>query len=227
MRGYAICTEPRSGSTLLCRLLESTGVLGRPMEFFNPESVKDTWGIADYPLDAEGQIGVIPRLGATPNGVYGVKVFSRDAEAHVATRWMQRLPGLSLIYLERVDMLGQAISHVRAAQTRQWAAVQPEQAQPYYDRAQIMDRLTRLGAANARWRLFFARNGLRVLTLFYEQITQTPQGAVDAVALAIGVDGPVPIDPNRFPRLTIQRDALNEEWRGRFVSESRDLTVFP
>jgi LPS sulfotransferase NodH len=106
-------------------------------------------------------------------------------------------------------------------------ATQPQRATPYYDRAQITAELERLALANARWRYFFARNGLPVLNLFYEQLTQHPEAAVDAIARAMGVEGPVPVDPSQFAQLTVQRDALSDEWRARFVAESRDLTVFP
>src|ERR1700759_375295 len=33
-RAYLVCATPRSGSTLLCELLRSTGVAGRPLEHF-------------------------------------------------------------------------------------------------------------------------------------------------------------------------------------------------
>src|SRR3712207_7978474 len=33
-RSYLVCATPRSGSTLLCHLLEQTGVAGRPEEYF-------------------------------------------------------------------------------------------------------------------------------------------------------------------------------------------------
>ena len=33
-RSYLVCATPRSGSTLLCRLLDQTGVAGRPEEYF-------------------------------------------------------------------------------------------------------------------------------------------------------------------------------------------------
>jgi trehalose 2-sulfotransferase len=39
-RSYLVCATPRSGSTLLCRSLESTGVAGRPREYF--EALKET-----------------------------------------------------------------------------------------------------------------------------------------------------------------------------------------
>jgi trehalose 2-sulfotransferase len=39
-RSYLVCATPRSGSTLLCRSLERTGVAGRPREYF--EALKET-----------------------------------------------------------------------------------------------------------------------------------------------------------------------------------------
>jgi LPS sulfotransferase NodH len=48
VRSYAICSTPRSGSTLLCELLKSTGVAGRPEEYF--EACADT-GLPPHPRD--------------------------------------------------------------------------------------------------------------------------------------------------------------------------------
>jgi LPS sulfotransferase NodH len=106
-RGYAICCEPRSGSVYLCQLLASTGVLGNPTEYFNADTLRAR-GVADYPADKEGQLAQIPRLGATPNGVYGVKVFSRDADAGKEVRWAERLPRLSTCSARRSRTCGRA-----------------------------------------------------------------------------------------------------------------------
>ncbi|MEL6981932.1 MAG: Stf0 family sulfotransferase, partial [Actinomycetota bacterium] len=38
---YVICTSPRSGSTLLCTLLASTGVAGNPDSWFHRPSLDD------------------------------------------------------------------------------------------------------------------------------------------------------------------------------------------
>ena len=38
-RSYVICTTPRSGSTLLCQLLASTGKSGNPDSWFHQPSV--------------------------------------------------------------------------------------------------------------------------------------------------------------------------------------------
>jgi trehalose 2-sulfotransferase len=128
-RGYAVCTERRSGSIFLCQLLASTGVLGAPTDFFDDVVVKQR-GVADYPSDPEAQLAAIPRLGSTPNGVYGLKLFSRHFDAVRHTRWAERLPRLSFIHLTRLDVVGQAISHVRAMQTQQWTARRQAQAEP-------------------------------------------------------------------------------------------------
>jgi LPS sulfotransferase NodH len=52
LKGYAICATPRSGSNFLSQLLESTGRLGRPLEYFNGPARRElTW--PDYPEAAE------------------------------------------------------------------------------------------------------------------------------------------------------------------------------
>ena len=44
MKGYAICTTIRSGSTWLSELLASTGQLGRPAEYFSTKFQKRILG---------------------------------------------------------------------------------------------------------------------------------------------------------------------------------------
>jgi LPS sulfotransferase NodH len=74
IRGYTICTTPRTGSNFLCELLSSTGVLGRPREYFNGAG-RRLHDDPTYPDDPAGQFRRILTMGATPNGVYGLKVF--------------------------------------------------------------------------------------------------------------------------------------------------------
>ncbi len=45
---YALCTSPRSGSTLLCKLLAATGVAGNPDSYFHRPSIS-SW-LADLGL---------------------------------------------------------------------------------------------------------------------------------------------------------------------------------
>lgn len=57
-RSYVVCATPRSGSTLLCELLKSTGVAGRPEEYF--EARYET-GLPPHPGD---YLAGLPRTGA-------------------------------------------------------------------------------------------------------------------------------------------------------------------
>ena len=224
-RGYVICTEPRSGSIYLCQLLASTGVLGVPTEYFNVETMR-LRGHADYPTDPEAQLAAIAELGATPNGVYGLKIFSRQFRAVAATRWAERLPSLSFLHLTRLDALGQAISHVRAMQTQQWTARSTTRGAPRYDFSGIKNELVRLLNAQAGWSHYLARNGVPVLHIAYEQMIAAPQQTADAVARFVGLGEPASVDPSQL-WVTPQRDGLNAEWRERFVAEARGLATFP
>jgi len=224
LRGYAICTEPRSGSVYLCQLLASTGVLGEPTEYFNAATLRAR-GHTDYPDDPEGQLAQISRLGATPNGVYGVKLFSNHFDYARETRWAERLPRLSFVYLTRLDLLGQAISHVRAAQTQQWVAQRPALREPVYDSEAINAELLRLARAQARWTYFLSRNDMPVVHVIYEHLVQNPQLFVDAIARLVGVTEPATIDMSKV-RVRPQRDAINDDWRARFVSQARNLSLF-
>src|SRR5215469_751994 len=79
---YLVCTEPRTGSTLLCDALAETGVAGRPDEyFFIPSRETDAYwmrrlGIADQSDYVDGVI----REATTPNGVFGVKMHWAQVE---------------------------------------------------------------------------------------------------------------------------------------------------
>ncbi|MBV9932056.1 MAG: hypothetical protein JO013_14085 [Alphaproteobacteria bacterium] len=217
-RGYAICGEARCGSVFLSHLLRSTGLLGIPWEIFHDPRIARQVGAA--PASA------LPRLlatAATPNGVYGIKVFTRHFEQAAGARWAERLPDLRYVALTRADLLGQAVSLARAVQTGQFKGEHRARAAPRYDPDAIADCLARIAYGQARWESWFARNGIAPLRLAYEQVVEAPQAAVDAVARLVGLDGPAPVDVAQVA-VRPQRDAINAEWRERFVRERGDLS---
>ena len=168
-RGYAICTQPRSGSNLLCQYLASTDQLGYPLEYFNGPG-RRALGQADFPDAPELQIDAILRTGATPNGVYAVKLFASQFSAFSRRlRWLELLPDLHFVYLSRDDLLGQAISWVRALQTEQYRSTQPAKRFPLYDPGLIRSRLIAIVKERAQWEAFFARTGITPFRIVYER----------------------------------------------------------
>lgn len=217
-RGYAICTSPRSGSNLLGQYLSSTGVLGNPLEYFNA-AARRTLGYPDYPDDPARQIEWILSEGAMPNGIYGVKIFpAQFDEVEKSVPWTWLLPNLTFVLLKRRDLLEQAISAVRAEQTKQWRSTQVAQGTARYDGAQIYGRLQDIALDYARWDLFFARKGIAPTTIVYEDMLADPQAAVDQVAKLFGLCGKARVAAERID-LVAQRDAVTNEWRVRFLAE--------
>ncbi len=221
LRGYAICTAPRSGSAFLTQALASTGQLGRPYEYFNP-GIRRLPGMADHPDDPHAQLAAITTRGATPNGVYGFKLFADQADRAAETRWPVVLPDLSFIHLERRDALGQALSFARARSSGQFRSTLPKGREPAYDRALIELSLRKIVKGQARWRLYFASNGLQPLHLFYEDVVRDPQAAVEQVAALIGLGEPVVCDAAQID-VEVQRDDVTVQWRERFLAEATDL----
>jgi LPS sulfotransferase NodH len=216
LRGYVICSEHRSGSTLLCHWLKSTGRLGNPREFLSDN-------VLSKRLERNPQLlETLLHEAMTPNGVYGWKVFSQQFDVSSKAQWAERLPNLRFIHLERRDLLGQAISLVRALQTKQFMAHQPALGEPRYDRRAIARHVAFLADAQARWRRFFARNGIKPLSIVYEEMLGDPAATVEAVAELVDIAKPLDFTP-AMGELNIQRDELSHEWRARFVRDMKDL----
>jgi LPS sulfotransferase NodH len=158
--------------------------------------------------------------GVTPNGIYGLKCHA-DHYAAVAAivEPLRSLPGLRFIRIRRRDVLGQAISWLRAEQTRQFLATDRQRGSPTYDAAGIRRFLALLAEQRAAWDRFFALTGNVPLEIEYEGLIRNPQRDVDQIARFMEVPLPVPIMPERV-RLAVQRDELSFMWRHRFIDET-------
>jgi LPS sulfotransferase NodH len=219
-RGYAICTQPRSGSNLLCQVLSSTDQLGYPLEYFNGPG-RRALGLPDFPDAPELQIEAILRLGATPNGVYALKLFASQFTAvSRRLRWMDLLPNLHFVYLSRDDLLGQAVSWARALQTERYRSTQPAKQAAVYDAVLIRSQLMTIARERAQWEAFFARTGIEPLRIVYERFLEDRSSFVDLIANLVDVENPV-IDQRKVD-VAVQRDAVTEEWKQRFRAEDGD-----
>lgn len=223
LRGYAICTQPRSGSNLICQYLSSTGRLGYPLEYFNGPA-RRALGLPNFPDSPVSQIDAILRIGATQNGIYAVKLFASQFDSISRTiRWTELLPDLRFVYLIREDVLGQAISWARALQTAQYRSTQPAAGVAIYNAELIQSQLRVILRERAQWGAYFARTGIEPLRIVYERFLEKPIVEVERVAALMEVDD-VAIDARKID-LAMQRDALSDEWRRRFREDCGDPNV--
>ena len=218
-RGYMICATARSGSNYLCQLLASTQVLGRPLEYFNTVGRRRQTD-PNYPADRRAQIDIVRSLGATPNGIYAVKILPpqlRSVENRIDL--FRHLPNLMLFRLGRRDLLGQAISLARARQTGQYIASHPRTGAPAYSRKQIRACITELSEQESMLDDRIGRLGLTPSSFQYEDILREPQEVVDRIASLMGIALPVAIDQALVTH-TVQRDDSTIVWRERFLAET-------
>jgi len=126
VRAYVICSTPRSGSTLLCELLKSTGVAGRPEEYFEARpgtglpphpgdylqglprtgaGIRDDASPPHAPpysdlrglLDYREHLDRTFELGTTDNGVFATKLMWRQlADVHVLSSGLPEFSGLEV-----------------------------------------------------------------------------------------------------------------------------------
>ena len=149
-KALLVCATPRSGSTLLCALLEGTGVAGRPQEFFErlsrsglPRQPREYFeGVEDAELlellaptdpGAPDRSDPLPQAleeGTTGNGVFAAKLMwthlldlaERLGRPPDAELLGARLPDPCFVHVTRGDKIAQAVSLWRAVQTRAWRA---------------------------------------------------------------------------------------------------------
>ncbi|GAA1437057.1 Stf0 family sulphotransferase [Microlunatus lacustris] len=237
MDSYLICATPRSGSTLLCGLLRSTGVAGRPESYFRRQSVSayaDEWGLArrgDALTEVDGFVRAAVVAGSTGNGVFGARIMwgtmteLTDAlsQAHRGgtASALELLTGAfrrtRFLHLRRVDTVAQAVSWARAEQTHYWHAGEEAVAggqEPHFDRDLIDELVHTITMHEKAWQEWFAGQGLSPYELTYEDLAEDPIGAAAAVLEHLGLV--------LLPERTItvrdrrQADDLNADWITRY-----------
>jgi LPS sulfotransferase NodH len=232
---YLICATPRTGSTLLCALLRSTGVAGRPESYFRvPDEPRwaERWQLPRDPagsFDYLGYVRAALAAGTTPNGVFGARVMWGTLEQVVARARgaCPDLPGTDLdlltnafgrtrfIHLRRNDTVAQAVSWARAEQTGYWQPGDPAPArEPRFDHHQIDGLMGTIEEHNGGWRDWFAAHDVQPYLLRYEDLAADPLGATRAVLDYLGLrlpTGRVITAPHRR-----QADRVNQDWTIRY-----------
>lgn len=220
-----VAGAPRCGSSLLCRAMSATGVLGHPDEFFNRDSMADQHRNPD--IDYAACALIQRREGMTGNGVMAGKIFWAHFMALRTEidfdRWF---PVQRWIFLRRRDLLGQAVSLAIAQQTKQWNSTYASQGPPHYSRPLIEKELGTINVGNAGWERYFAVRRIEALSLWYEDIDGDMPAALLAVASFVG-GAPLAAQLRASPPLAVggrievaiskQRTPTNLEWRLRYM----------
>jgi LPS sulfotransferase NodH len=230
---YLICTTPRSGSNFLCEVLQTTGVAGRPDEYFwHPPLWEEGWSTTDV----AAYLRRVLRAGTSPDGIFGVKLmwFYLDkllprlaavaglTDANPPTVLSAVFPKPRYLWLTRRDKVRQGISHYRALQTNAWRSTDRAtgtDAAPTFDFAAI-DHLVRQAIADDQsWQCFFRQHGIEPFPIAYEGLSADPGGVALQILHHLGLPPPAGPWPPAF-RHQRQSDARTDEWVRQYHAEA-------
>lgn len=224
---YLLCGTPRTGSTLLCGLLASTGVAGRPESYFREPDETATarrLGLADA-ADYRAFARAVRAAGSTPDGVFAARVMWGTMDRVV--RGLGPGPSdvdvltaafgpLAFVHLRREDVLGQAVSWARAEQTGHWQDGDPVSAPPRFDVDRIDALVRTIEDHEAAWAGWFAAQGVTPHRVTYEQLAADPRRTVAGILGHLGLDLPPGWRPD--PPQRRQADAVNADWVRRYTA---------
>ena len=218
---YAILSSPRSGSTLLGRLLHETALAGDPQEYFNPPLIyleRERSGNSE--LNMNQFLRLMEQRRTSPNGSFGIKmhysqllgVFKTAKPTNAVVGFLRKLD--KLIWIRRRDRIGQAISQAVAMRTQVWSSEDTRfERNPKVDvhAYECVNALRLVCRDDAGWEQLIAKAGLKVHEVWYEDLVNDYEQQSRLVLRHLGIDDQVVnIPPQPIEK---QSGELNERLR--------------
>ncbi|MEM7523054.1 MAG: Stf0 family sulfotransferase [Pseudomonadota bacterium] len=246
-KSYIICTAPRSGSTMLCKLLAATKVAGNPGSLFH-EPALDAW-LEYYGLETadlasrrdalEAVFSAAIARGKGGGDIFGLRM-QRGSFDFFMVQLGLRHPDLEsdlgrieaefgptlFIHLSRRDRLDQAISRLRAEQTGLWhlkadgtdlERLTPER-EDGYDAEAIRTHIADLSQLDQAWERWFRQEAIEPLRVSYEALARNPHATLAEIVTALGLEASLAAGvPPQTKKLA---DKTSRAWRARFEAET-------
>jgi LPS sulfotransferase NodH len=237
---FLICTTPRSGSTLLCSLLGSTGLAGmRRGQVVGHEYALELVGRRDQrtdfgPLDRDSLRRFFQDAfdrSRTPNGVAGFKLmweqvrrlalrlgYPANSEGFGFHDFATLFPETTrFIWLTRRERVRQAVSLVKAVQSQCWNSAEQERFTSFYvfDYLALKRTVKMLEHHDAMWREFFEHNAIKPLEVVYEDVIRDRWEQVQRIAGFVEIPGAVASEIGEV-HYRKQSVSLNDLWVERF-----------
>ena len=236
---WVMASVPRSGSTLLCRLLWDTGGAGAPKEYLNPMQLRD-WEMRfganpfvrlGYGLLQGRAVALARGRGwsrarllahlrrvqdrrSDATGRFGIKIHYQHFERWFLARdWSveEVLAPTRWVRISREDRVAQAVSWARALQSGRWANHQRGIFPAVYLPRQIDRLVAEIDRQEAGWDTYFADNHIDPFVCTYEELIADIPGTVRRVLAYLDV----PDAKQRTvaePDLVRQADATSARW---------------
>jgi trehalose 2-sulfotransferase len=243
---YVICTSPRSGSTLLCKMLAATGVAGNPASYFYDPSVEE-WradmGVEMPESATEREILDAVFRAVKERGRNGTGLFGLRQQAHGlaflcekmavlypqgatdSDRFKQAFGKTLFVHLTRPDKIDQAVSYLKAKQTGLWHSA-PDgselertapHCEPTYNGEALRECVKTMIAYDHDWNNWFLHEGIEPLHISYDDLADDPVKTLRHILGRLGLDQ-IAAD-GITPGVRKLADETSREWVARFQVE--------
>lgn len=196
---YLILSLPRTGSTMLGSALEGTGLAGVPLEYFNPQHLKQLPQPVS-PAALQSYYRDVVSRRTTANGVFGMKIHQKQFASLFMEGGKISLAGqrfLSsfdrIISITRRDKVAQAMSQVTAYRKQNWNSnlAEDEGKQNYEFRREdipaLLESMRDAVIGEIFWERICSSLGLTVLKLVYEDLCENPDVEFGRVLAHLGI----------------------------------------
>lgn len=185
---YCIVSSPRSGSTLLARMLYKTGKAGDPIEYLNPKlRAYERDRIGAPSLELNSFLELMARRRTSPNGVFGVKAdyfqllaaFGLRKPDDQIVQWLRGFE--QLIWIRRKDRIAQGISRAVAFRTRVWSSEESRQTNQdsgslAIDPAFSLSCINEVASNDRGWEMLLQKHSLPFIEVWYEDLVADYEG---------------------------------------------------
>ena len=223
---YCIGFFNRSGSNLLAEYLRETPYFSGFHEQLNFTSVKklsEKWGVKSFPeyiIEAENRF-------SKGRFVYGYKA-SLGQLVMLERFGIPKMyaGGLRIIHIHREDLIGQAVSHQIASQTKQWTSQQAaldSQVQVEFDARKLTKLIDAAQASTNGIAILSELLGYPRLVVSYEELVKNPKQTLDRVAnFSCQADADWTIST---PQLERQASEVNKRFRQSYIDAAKHLVL--
>jgi LPS sulfotransferase NodH len=235
---YTIWFSQRTGSSLLCEALGSTGLAGKPGEWLNKRELP----AQDGPGSAEAFREKLWQEGTSKDGIFGLKIqhnaitqkllelFKQLPDCPKEPKsqseiWSCAFPNGKHLFMTRRNKVRLAVSWWRAIKSDEWhrshgSAGSSKDLKDAYHFPAIQHLILESDMLEAAAQEFFTEAGIVPMTLVYEDFIADYEGTVLKVLDYLGLRpaAKVSIAPPKFDRIA---DKISEEWVQRFRQESQ------
>ncbi len=207
-----LCSSGRSGSSLVCRLMSGTSLLGAPGEYFGLTLAQRFTQDRFEASNTKDYIAKLQQIRTTSNGVFASKLhYFQYVQMFGNVSLENFFPNVKHLYLYRKDLVAQAVSFAKAMTSRQYVSVAQACDEPRYDEALIRRCYLDLVWENRGWKRYFERWGIQPLVLEYEQDSKDFQRLLEKILSYAEIELP----PNfkvPDPRIGKMSDRVSEQW---------------